>query len=159
MDVSGRCLSAIISPVHNMTRLWDAPALHVRLIRMTYPLVKIESPDWYTRLWVRADQIINFYSNWDFGMSRLLSLFKSSFLLSRAFPALLLLMISVLVLLRCLPFVLVTVNCTSTDTCTSTSPTTRNCTSATCRLIKNKLRSFSLPENYTDRATAACRRS
>jgi hypothetical protein len=30
----GQCLSARISPVHNMTRLRDAPAFHVRLIRI-----------------------------------------------------------------------------------------------------------------------------
>jgi hypothetical protein len=37
---------AIILPVHNMTRLWDAPALHVRLIRNDSQIV--------TSIWVYA---------------------------------------------------------------------------------------------------------
>jgi hypothetical protein len=37
----GQYLSGIISPVHNMTRLWNAPAIFVRLIRIRVRLTKL----------------------------------------------------------------------------------------------------------------------
>lgn len=40
-NADGRCLNTIISPVHNMKRLWDGPALNVPVIRIRIRLVKL----------------------------------------------------------------------------------------------------------------------
>jgi hypothetical protein len=89
--------------------------------------------DCYKYMGVRADQIRNSYSIWDFGKCRLLSLFKSVFSMTKAILILLLLLL-ILVLLqrRLFRIVLLTVHCISAGTSLSTSSASRNCISTTC---------------------------